>query len=234
MALLRSRARIWVLGGLLAAFAAAAASAQFDDGTLIIDEAFAGQTEGEFPEGWEVRSPDILRSQGKGPRIANAPDGSDAVRFESIPRPGGLDAEMYRDFGEGVVRGRIVARIYTPSVDPGIFNVEGRVGGSRVFGIELTGNYRFRDRADSVHSSGNATLRDQWFDVIIEWDSEKSVYHGFYRAENGTVTRITPPEGGEFNFEYVGRPITRVHFRHNQRDTPVTAYLGRVQVYKLD
>lgn len=212
---------------------AALASAE---GRLIWADSFETTEPGAHPADWTTRyaadhDPDT------GPRVVDsaASDGSKSLKI--VDRKAGISAIAYRLF-DPLEKGRIVLDAMVPSEDGGFLNVEIRIGGNRVFGVDMhrsNGYWRYRDAADQLIATDVELTYDEWHELVIEWDATARKYHAYVRNAEGELVRFTPEGGADFNMLRFGTP-NRLELRvgsSTNTDLQI-GYVDNIRVYALE
>lgn len=220
---------------LLALGAAAVTGAQ----ELIWSESFEDTEIGAHPAGWTTRYASDHRED-TGPRVVvpevvQAADGEKSLRLVDVQS--GISAITNKDFTP-LVKGRLVLDVMVPRENGGFLNVEIRIGGNRVFGVDMhrsNGVWRWRDEGDQLNASEVEFTYDEWHELVIEWDANERIYHAYAKAEDGTLVRFTPEGGAKFNVLRLGTP-SRLELRvgaSTNTDLQI-GYVDNIRLYRLD
>lgn len=227
----------WMLGLMLALTGTAVAAAQ--EATLVWSDSFETTDNGGHPAGWVTRYASDHQAD-TGPRVVGADavtasDGEKSLRLVDVQS--GISAITNRDFAP-LTKGRLVLDAMVPSEDGGFLNIEIRIGGNRVFGVDMhrsNGVWRWRDEGDQLNASTVEFTFDEWHELVIEWDATARIYHAFAKAEDGTLVRFTPEEGAKFNVLRLGTP-SRLELRVGSSTSTVfqVGYVDNIRLYRLD
>lgn len=228
-----------LLFALVVALMAASAWALAAEGEPVWEDSFETTEPNAHPVGWTTRyssdhAPDT------GPRVVDAsvvaaPHGSQSLRL--VDRQPGISAIANKDFAP-LTKGRLVADVMVPGENGGFLNVEIRIGGNRVFGVDMhrsNGVWRWRDEGDQLNASTVEFEYDRWYTLVIEWDAAARIYHAFVLQDDGSLVRFTPDEGGKFNVLRLGTP-SRLELRvgsSTNTDLQI-GYVDNIRLYAID
>lgn len=206
---------------------------------LIWSDSFEETPIGSHPTGWTTRYASG-HADNTGPRVVGAEvvpaaDGEKSLRLVDVQA--GISAITNKDFTP-LTKGRLVLDVMVPSENGGFLNVEIRIGGNRVFGVDMhrsTGLWRWRDEGDQLNASDVEFTYDEWHELVIEWDATERIYHAYVKADDGTLVPFTPEGGAKFNVLRLGTP-SRLELRvGSSTNTDLqTGYVDNIRLYRLD
>lgn len=194
---------------------------------------------GEHPADWTTRYASNHAAD-TGPRVVGSDDvtAADGERsLKIVDRQSGISAIAYKVFTP-LSKARLVLDAMVPEENGGFLNVEIRIGGNRVFGVDMhrsDGVWRWRDEGDQLNASEVEFAYDQWHELVIEWDASARIYHAYAKAEDGTLVRFTPEDGAKFNVLRLGTP-NRLELRvgsSTSTDLQI-GYIDNIRLYALD